>query len=51
MKEVKEAMLSFRVTEEEKQQLKVLAAKEKKTLKALVFDALEKMFPHWKESK
>lgn len=51
MKENKEAMLSFRVTEDEKHKLKVLAAKEKKTLKTLVFEALDKMFPNWKEGK
>lgn len=47
----KESRVSFRVTDEEHHKLKVLAAKERKTLKALLFEALERMFPNWKDDK
>ena len=46
MKENKEIQMAFRITEEERRKLKMLAAHEGKTLKNLFFDALEKMFPN-----
>lgn len=49
MKEKKEAMLSFRVTLEEKQRLKVLAEKERRTIKQLFLAALDKTFPDWEK--
>lgn len=51
MESDKESRVSFRVTEDEHYRLKVLAAKERKTLKALFFEALERMFPDWKKGK
>lgn len=51
MEKEKESRVSFRVTDEEHHKLKVLAAKERKTLKALLFEALERMFPNWKDDK
>ena len=51
MEKEKESRVSFRVTEEEHHKLKVLAAKERKTLKGLLFEALERMFPNWKDDK
>lgn len=43
--------LTVRVSEEEHQQLKMLAVREKKTLKAVLFAALDKAFPEWREEK
>lgn len=51
MKEKKDSMLSFRVTEEERHRLKELAARERKTFKQLFFEALEKTFPTWNAEK
>lgn len=39
--------LTVRVSEEEHQKLKMLAVREKKTLKAILFEALNKAFPGW----
>ena len=41
--------LTVRVSEEEHQRLKMLAVREKKTLKAILFEALDKTFPNWRE--
>ena len=43
--------LTVRVSEEEHQRLKMLAAKKKKTLKAILFEALDKTFPDWQKAK
>lgn len=43
--------VNFPVTEEEHRQLKILAAKEGKTIKELLLEALEKLFPDWRKSK
>lgn len=43
--------LTIRVSEEEHQKLKMLAVEEKKTLKALLFEALDKAFPDWRKKK
>jgi uncharacterized protein (DUF1778 family) len=51
MKETKDSMISFRVSEDERFKLKELAAREHRTLKDLVFSALEKVFPGWKDKK
>lgn len=40
--------ITVRVSEEERQNLKILAAKEKRTLKALIFEAFDKAFPGWR---
>lgn len=39
--------LTVRVSEEEHQKLKMLAVREKKTLKAILFEALNRTFPGW----
>lgn len=44
-----EKRLSFPISEEEHQALKVLAAKEKQSMKELVLKALDKAFPNWRE--
>lgn len=41
--------VNFPVTEEEHRQLKILAAKEGKSIKELLLEALEKLFPNWKK--
>lgn len=43
--------VDFPVTEEEHRQLKILAAKEGKTIKELLLEALEKLFPNWRKEK
>ena len=40
--------LTIRLSEEERYRLKLLAVKEKKTLKAVLFAALDKAFPQWR---
>ena len=43
--------VNFPVTEEEHRQLKILAAKEGKTIKELLLEALEKLFPNGRKEK
>lgn len=43
--------VNFPVTEEEHRQLKILAAKEGKTIKELLLEALERLFPNWRKDK
>lgn len=43
--------LSIRVSEEEHRNLKELAEREKRTIKALLLIALDKAFPGWDEEK
>ena len=43
--------VNFPVTEEEHRQLKILAAKEGKTIKELLLEALEKLFPDWRKKQ
>ena len=43
--------VTVRVSEEERHRLKLLAVREKKTLKAVLFEALDKTFPHWRKDK
>lgn len=40
--------LTIRVSEQEHQCLKMLAVREVKTIKAIIFEALEKSFPEWR---
>ncbi|EEB33824.1 MULTISPECIES: hypothetical protein [Desulfovibrio] len=40
--------VTVRVSEEERHKLKLLAVKNKKTLKAVLFEALDKAFPGWR---
>jgi predicted DNA-binding protein len=51
MKEKKEAQMAFRLTEKERRKLKMLAAKMGKTVQAVIFEALDKTFPGWREQK
>ena len=43
--------INFDVSKEEHRQLKILAAKEGKTIKELLLEALEKIFPNWRKDK
>lgn len=43
--------ITVRMSEEERHKLKLLAVREKKTLKAILFEALDKSFPMWREEK
>ena len=43
--------VTVRVSEEERHKLKLLAVKNKKTLKAVLFEALDKAFPGWRAKK
>lgn len=43
--------VNFPVTEEEHRQLKTLAAKEGKSIKELLLEALERLFPNWRKEK
>ncbi len=43
--------INFDVSEEEHRQLKILAAREGKTIKELLLEALEKIFPNWRKEK
>ena len=49
--EKKVSQVSFRLTSEEHHKLKILAATERKTIKNLVFEALDKLFPNWRKEK
>lgn len=42
--------VGLKVSEEEHQKLKMLAAREKKTIKAVLFEALDKAFPGWRNN-
>ena len=43
--------INFDVSAEEHRWLKTLAAKEGKTVKELLLEALEKIFPDWRKEK
>lgn len=51
MSEEKLRQTTFRLTEAEHQSLKILAAKERKTIQELILEALDKAFPNWRKSK
>lgn len=48
---LKRKRINFDVSEEEHRQLKILAAREGKTIKELLLEALEKFFPNWRKDK
>lgn len=41
--------ISFSVTDEEHEKVKVLASKERKSIKQLILEAISSCYPHWKE--
>lgn len=47
--EEKQKQTTFRLSESDHQGLKILAAKEKKTIQQLVLEALDKAFPGWRK--
>lgn len=48
---MKKKRVNFEVSTEEHKQLKILAAKEEKSLKDLLLEALDKAFPNWRKNK
>ena len=42
-----EKTMSVKMSEEEHRQIKMLAVQKKKTIKAILFEALDKAFPTW----
>ena len=51
MGEKKDAQMAFRLTEDERRSLKMLAASLGKTVQAVLFEALDKTFPGWRQPK
>lgn len=49
MSEEKQKQTTFRLSELEHQNLKILAAKERKTINELIMIALDKAFPDWRK--
>lgn len=49
MPDEKMKQTTFRLSEADHQCLKILAAKERKTIQELVLEALDKVFPHWRK--
>ena len=45
------ATITVRMSEEERHKLKLLAVRGKMTIKAVLFEALDKAFPGWREEK
>lgn len=48
MEEKKQKQTTFRLNEDDHQSLKILAAKEKKSIQELILIALDKVFPNWR---
>lgn len=44
-----EKTMSVKMSEEEHRQIKMLAVQKKKTIKAILFEALDKAFPTWRQ--
>lgn len=51
MSDEKQKQTTFRLSETDHQSLKILAAKERKTLQELILIALDKVFPSWRTPK
>ena len=49
MPDEKMKQTTFRLSETDHQCLKILAAKERKTIQELVLEALDKVFSHWRK--
>jgi predicted transcriptional regulator len=43
--------ITVRMSEEERHKLKLLAVRERKTLKAVLFEALDRAFPGWQKAQ
>lgn len=50
MSEEKQKQTTFRLSESNHQSLKILAAKERKTIQELILIALDKVFPDWRKT-
>lgn len=51
MPEEKQKQTTFRLSESNHRDLKILAAKERKTIQELILIALDKVFPGWRKNK
>lgn len=51
MPEEKQKQTTFRLSESDHQDLKILAAKERKTIQELILTALDRVFPNWRKDK
>lgn len=51
MEEKKLKQTTFRLSEDDHQNLKILAAKEKKSIQELILTALDKVFPNWRKKE
>lgn len=49
MEQKKQIQTSFRLSENDHRDLKILAAKERKSIQELILTALDKMFPSWRK--
>lgn len=49
MEQKKQIQTSFRLSENDHRDLKILAAKERKSIQELILTALDKMFPGWRK--
>jgi predicted DNA binding CopG/RHH family protein len=49
MEEKKQRQTTFRLNETDHMNMKILAAKERKTIQELILTALDKAFPGWRE--
>lgn len=48
MEDEKFVQTSLRLTEADHQALKILAAQQKKTIREIILEALDKVFPQWR---
>lgn len=51
MGEKKQIQTSFRLSEDDHQNLKILAAKERKSIQELILTTLDKVFPGWRKEE
>lgn len=51
MENKKQIQTSFRLSEDDHQNLKILAAKERKSIQELILTALDKVFPNWRKKE
>lgn len=50
MAKEKQRQTTFRLSDPDHRDLKILAAKERKTIQELILTALDKVFPNWRKN-
>lgn len=50
MAKEKQRQTTFRLSDTDHRDLKILAAKERKTIQELILTALDKVFPNWRKN-